>query len=74
MQMNWQNIYNKENILMEKLFINDYEPVSELVVKETRVMTPMFPVIDIHNHFGSFILKNNIESMYNTEETVNALK
>jgi uncharacterized protein len=28
------------------------EPKSQLVVKETRVLKPKFPVIDIHNHLG----------------------
>lgn len=37
----------------------DWEPVPQLVVKETKVLKPKFPVIDIHNHLG------NLE---NTEE------
>ena len=28
----------------------DWRPVSQLVVKETRILKPKFPVIDIHNH------------------------
>lgn len=30
----------------------DWRPRSQLVVKETRIMKPKFPVIDIHNHLG----------------------
>ncbi len=30
----------------------DWQPKSQLVVKETRVLRPKFPVIDIHNHLG----------------------
>jgi uncharacterized protein len=30
----------------------DWKPQSQLVVKETRVLKPKFPVIDIHNHLG----------------------
>lgn len=37
----------------------DWEPQSQLVVKETKVYTPSYPVIDFHNHLG------NLE---NTEE------
>lgn len=37
----------------------DWEPVPQLIVKETKVLKPKFPVIDIHNHLG------NLE---NTEE------
>jgi predicted TIM-barrel fold metal-dependent hydrolase len=28
----------------------DWEPVSQLVVKQTNILQPKFPVIDIHNH------------------------
>ncbi|MDD4108452.1 MAG: amidohydrolase family protein [Prolixibacteraceae bacterium] len=28
----------------------DWKPVSQMVVKETKVMKPKFPVIDMHNH------------------------
>jgi uncharacterized protein len=30
----------------------DWRPISQMVVKETQVDTPKFPVIDIHNHLG----------------------
>jgi len=30
----------------------DWKPVSQMVVKETIITTPSFPVIDIHNHLG----------------------
>lgn len=30
----------------------DWEPVSQLVVKETHILKPKYPVIDIHNHLG----------------------
>ncbi len=30
----------------------DWQPKSQLVVKETRILKPRFPVIDIHNHLG----------------------
>ena len=31
----------------------DWEPVSQLVVKETTILKPKFSVIDIHNHMGN---------------------
>lgn len=31
----------------------DWKPKSQLVVKETIIMKPRFPVIDIHNHLGN---------------------
>jgi predicted TIM-barrel fold metal-dependent hydrolase len=32
----------------------DWRPVSQLVVKETKILQPKFPVIDIHNHLALF--------------------
>ena len=34
----------------EDLKLKDWEPKSQLVVKQTKILTPSFPVIDIHNH------------------------
>jgi len=31
----------------------DWQPKSQLVVKETQILKPKFPVIDIHNHLGN---------------------
>jgi len=31
----------------------DWQPVSQLVVRETKVLKPKYPVIDIHNHLGN---------------------
>lgn len=33
----------------------DWRPVSQLKVKETKVMKPRFPVIDMHNHLGRLV-------------------
>ncbi len=34
------------------LRLKDWQPRSQIVVKETRILKPKFPVIDIHNHLG----------------------
>src|SRR5687767_12492335 len=34
------------------LKLKDWEPRSMMVAKETRVNTPAFPAIDVHNHLG----------------------
>ncbi len=34
------------------LKLKDWKPLSQLVTKETRVLRPKFPVIDMHNHLG----------------------
>ena len=37
------------------LLLRDWRPKSQLVVRETRVLRPKFPVIDIHNHLSRAI-------------------
>jgi len=34
----------------EDLKLLDWEPKSQLVVKESRILKPKYPAIDIHNH------------------------
>jgi len=42
----------------------DWKPKSQLVVKETQVLKPKFPVIDIHNHLGELAnTKKYLEEM-----------
>lgn len=41
----------------------DWQPKSQMVVKETKIIKPKFPVIDIHNHLG-----NLEETAYYLEE------
>ncbi len=36
----------------KELNLLDWKPVSQMVVKETKILKPKFPVIDIHNHLG----------------------
>lgn len=36
-----------------ELRLLDWEPRSQLIVKETKVHTPSYPVIDFHNHLGN---------------------
>jgi len=44
----------------------DWQPVSQMIVKETRVLKPKFPVIDIHNHLGR--LENTEEYLKQMDE------
>ncbi|MFN2138574.1 MAG: amidohydrolase family protein [Candidatus Promineifilaceae bacterium] len=37
---------------MEELYLRDYRPVSQLVVPQTTVSRPRFPIIDAHNHLA----------------------
>ena len=36
------------------LLLKDWAPLSQMVVKQTRVLKPKFPVIDVHNHLALF--------------------
>jgi uncharacterized protein len=40
------------HLFSQDLRLLDWQPKSQLVVKETRVVKPKFPVIDFHNHLG----------------------
>jgi predicted TIM-barrel fold metal-dependent hydrolase len=40
---------DKEN---DELNLLDWKPKSQMIVKETHVLKPKYPVIDIHNHLG----------------------
>jgi uncharacterized protein len=37
---------------VDDLKLTDWRPKSQLVVKETRILRPRYPVIDMHNHLG----------------------
>lgn len=39
-----------EAIFSQDLRLLDWKPKSQMVVKETKILKPKFPVIDIHNH------------------------
>lgn len=57
-----------------KLYIEEYTPVSELVVEQHIINYPRFPIFDAHAHFGSLVLGENYESLYDTAEVVSRLK
>lgn len=37
---------------MDEVRLSQFQPVSKLVVRQTQVLTPRFPVIDAHNHLA----------------------
>lgn len=41
----------------KEIYLSDWKPKSQMIVPETLVVKPKFPVIDIHNHLGN--LKDN---------------
>ena len=49
----WLTFFSLPRILFAQggdLRLLDWAPVSQMIVKETKVILPKFPVIDIHNH------------------------
>ncbi|MFC1614845.1 amidohydrolase family protein, partial [Gemmatimonadota bacterium] len=42
----------------------DWRPVSQLVVKETKILKPRYPVIDVHNHLALFCGGNSCVGKY----------
>src|SRR5690625_6605909 len=49
----------------------DWEPVPQLIVKETEVLKPKYPVIDIHNHLSNLDLMEYIlQFMYYTGDWI----
>lgn len=45
------------------LLLHDWEPKSQMVTKETKILKPKFPVIDFHNHLGRADLKKCLAEM-----------
>lgn len=48
----WALIPQFSNAQSGDLKLLDWKPQSQLVVKETKILKPKYPVIDIHNHLG----------------------
>ena len=62
MRYNWKifvyvmtfSLFSKFSIAeSDDLRLLDWQPGSQMVVKETKILKPKFPVIDIHNHLGN---------------------
>ena len=54
--------------------LEEYTPVSELVVAETDVQRSRLPVVDSHSHWGKLLLGDNYNAAYDTRAVVEALK
>ena len=54
--------------------LEEYTPVSELIVAETDVQRSRLPVIDSHSHWGKLLLGDNYNAAYDTRAVVEALK
>lgn len=54
--------------------LEEYTPISELVVHETDIRHARLPVIDAHSHWGKLLLGDNYNTAYDTRAVVDALK
>ncbi len=56
------------------MLLEEYQPVSELVTKQTDITGPRYPVIDFHMHMGPIGLGKDYQSQYNLDDAVEYLK
>ena len=59
---------------MEKVYLNEFNPKSELIVKVNIIKKAKYPCIDIHTHMGSLLLGENYYDAYDTKEHMEKLK
>ena len=48
------------------MYLHEYHPKTELVVESHQVLTPKFPVIDVHGHFGALYSRLWLDEMGQT--------
>ncbi len=60
--------------MSQSMLLKDYKPKSNLVVQQHQVLTPKFPVIDIHTHFGPLVLGDEYEKVYDTGTVTKRLR
>jgi hypothetical protein len=51
---------------MQRLYVDEFHPISELVTAEHPFEMPPFPVIDMHAHFGPLLLGDDYERKFDT--------
>lgn len=61
-------------IKMEKIYLSDYLPKDELIVKSHELLAPKYPVIDAHMHLGELALGEDYDSMYDVKLFVETLQ
>lgn len=54
--------------------LEDFKPVSEAIVHQSKIDHPKYPVIDFHTHMGKLLLGDNYQELFDTDEYVNQLK
>jgi predicted TIM-barrel fold metal-dependent hydrolase/putative NIF3 family GTP cyclohydrolase 1 type 2 len=57
----------------KQLLLSEYQPKTELVLKESIVSKPKYDVIDVHTHFGLIGLNNDYRNLYDTKKSVEEL-
>lgn len=59
---------------MKDMLLNDFVPESELMLPQTVIDAPAFPVIDAHSHWGKLLLGDDYPSAYRTADIIERLK
>lgn len=59
---------------MQRIYADEFHPVSELVRPAHPDALPPFPVVDMHAHFGPLLLGENYEETYDTVRSCEVLR
>ena len=59
---------------MKRLYADEFHPTVELVTPQHPNTMPLFPVIDMHTHFGPLLLGEDYETKFDTREICRLLR
>jgi hypothetical protein len=59
---------------MERLYLDEFKPLSGLEAPSAAETPPPCPVIDSHGHFGPLLLGSGYEEKYDTRKSVEMLR
>ena len=59
---------------MQRLYVDEFHPKSELVTAQHPFELPPFPVVDMHAHFGPLLLGDDYERKFDTRRSCELLR
>ena len=59
---------------MQRLYLDEFHPVSQLRLDDHTPALPRFPIIDMHGHMGPMMLGDNYEECYDTARQAELLR
>ena len=57
-----------------RIYLDEFDPRSELITTRSVIEQAKFPTIDIHTHMGELLLGENYPELYDTKEHMDRLK